>query len=83
MAPISTVFHPLNDSRSLILRRRSSPHPKGWGEERRRSINPEQTPGFRPGKVEGLIDTFLELCSDGLELSRFYMNDKGLLRIRF
>jgi len=46
MAPISTVFLLLNDSRSLI-------------------------------------DTFLELCSDGLELSRLYMNDKGLLWIRF
>jgi len=33
----------------------AKPYPSGWGSEAPLSINPEQTPGFRAGRVEGLI----------------------------
>ncbi|MCJ7804029.1 MAG: hypothetical protein MUP18_05460, partial [Desulfobacterales bacterium] len=38
----------------LILRRRQTPAFR-MGSKAPLSINPEQTPGFRPGIVEGLI----------------------------
>ncbi len=48
----------------LILRRHQTPAFRG-GSKAPLSINPEQTPGFRPGIVEGLI---LESPSDKLKL---------------
>jgi len=41
----------------LILRRRQTSSFKTWSKALL-SIDPEQTPGFRPGKVEGLIEIY-------------------------
>ena len=47
----------------LILRLRQTPSFRGV--KTPLSINPEQTPGFRPGKVEGLIFGFWVLGLKG------------------
>jgi len=54
MFRMSPITSPPSSCLVLILRRRQTPAFR-TGSKAPLSINPEQTPGFRPGIVEGLI----------------------------